>query len=200
MRFGLRIGLVSLATCFAADLAGAAPVKDRPNIEDTSMVAASGERILRESVVVNAPRAELWRRFTTAEGLTSWQTPLASIDLRIGGQMRSNYNAKGVLGDETTIAHAIVSYVPESLIVFSNTKAPKGFAWPTQFARISTVIQFDEVAPDRTRVTVSGVGYRPEDAEMYAFFQTGNAFMLESLKAAVEGGSPPTGPAHGANP
>jgi hypothetical protein len=60
------------------------------------------------------------------------------------------------------------------------------------------VLQFDDAGPGRTRVTCSGVGFGSgaDWDELFEFFRQGNAWVLEQLKAHVEGGAGPTGPAH----
>jgi uncharacterized protein YndB with AHSA1/START domain len=39
--------------------------------------------------VVSAPVSEVWKAWTTSEGLKSWLAPHADIELRIGGLMRT---------------------------------------------------------------------------------------------------------------
>jgi uncharacterized protein YndB with AHSA1/START domain len=188
--------LVAAAAALVAGPASAAAVPGRPNVVDTSSVAPSGERILQESILLAAPPAEVWRLWATSEGLKSWEAPHAAIDLRIGGRMQASYDPKATLGDATTIEHEIVAYVPGSLLVFRNTKAPKGFPWPDQFARVRNVVQLEPAGEGRTRLTVSGVGYAAGDQALYDFFREGNAYMLEVIKARIEGTPPPAEPAH----
>ena len=98
----------ALAALIVAGAAVAEPVKGRANVDDTSLTMPGGERVLRESIVINAPRAALWARFSTVEGLKSWEAPVVSIDLRTGGLMQASYDPKATLGDPSTIAHEIV--------------------------------------------------------------------------------------------
>ena len=49
-----------------------------------------------------------------------------------------------------------------------------------------------------TRVSITDIAYPHDKADdwLYGFFNSGNAYVLELLKAHLEGTPPPTGPAH----
>lgn len=192
----LAIRFIASAALLAAGACAAAEVLNRPHVVDSSSVMPSGERVLQESIELNAPRAAVWRLWATGEGLREWEAPLATIDLRVGGRMQASYDAKATLGDETTITHEIVAYVPGSLLAFRNVGTPKGFPWPERFGRVRNVIQIEAIDAGHTRLTVSGVGYQAQDQAMYDFFRSGNAYLLETIKAHLEGGRAATGPAH----
>jgi hypothetical protein len=84
-----RMSAVAAALSSLAVIVSTAPALAA--VTDTSSVAPSGERILQQSIVIDAPRAQVWRLFTTSEGLRRWEAPVASIDLRVGGLMQSSY-------------------------------------------------------------------------------------------------------------
>jgi uncharacterized protein YndB with AHSA1/START domain len=191
--------LIALA---ASGPSAAGSVSGRPNVEDRSVVEADGGRILSESIVIAAPKDAVWKAFATSEGLKSWEAPVASIELRVGGFLEASYDPKARLGDPNNIKHEVLGYLPGELLLFRNVQAPKGFKHADLFARTTTIIQLEDLGQGRTRITVSGVGYGPgkEFGELYDFFHAGNAYLLEMLKAHFEGGPGPTGPAHPADP
>ena len=43
------------------------------------------ERVIRKTAEIAAPRREVWRAFTTAEGATTFFAPEARIEARPGG-------------------------------------------------------------------------------------------------------------------
>ncbi len=167
-------------------------------MDDTSVTQPDGARILRESIVIAAPRQALWNAFATSDGLRSWEAPVAAIDLRVGGALEASYDPKARLGDPNNIKHEVLGFLPGELLLFRNVQAPHGFKHQDLFARTTTIIQFEDAGPGRTKVTVSGVGYGTgkDFDELYAFFHAGNAYLLEMLKAHFEGGPGPSGSAH----
>jgi uncharacterized protein YndB with AHSA1/START domain len=133
---------------------------------------------------IDAPVEEVWKAFTTKEGIESWMVPVAEIDFRVGGAMRTNYNPNGKIGDPNTITNTILSYDPKRMISIRATGAPVSFPFKKALEKSWTVIYFEPLAGNRTRVKVVGLGY-DEDSEsqmMREFFKKGNAVTLEHLK------------------
>ena len=73
----------------------------------------SDEKILVLSITIPAPRADVWHAFSTSEGLSTWLTPGAVVDLRSGGEWTAHY-PQGRTGGGT-----IISFVPEKEIVIA---------------------------------------------------------------------------------
>ena len=134
--------------------------------------------------VVAAPLDAVWAAWTTSDGLRSWLAPHAEIDLRIGGLMRANYSAQGALGDPQTIENTILSFEPKKMISIRVTKFPNGFPFPNAIGEMWTVMYFESVDQDHTRIRVVGLGFRAgeESQKMRAFFERGNATTVEQLQ------------------
>src|ERR1700724_3217193 len=64
-------------------------------------------------VMVPAPIGDVWKAFTTSEGLSTWLTPNAVVDLREGGEWTAHFPG-GSTGGGT-----ILSFVPQQEIVIS---------------------------------------------------------------------------------
>src|SRR2546426_11543663 len=58
-------------------------------------LAQDSSRLVHEGVV-NAPADQVWAAFTTKEGIESWMAAHASIDLKIGGTMKTQYDPPGL--------------------------------------------------------------------------------------------------------
>jgi len=94
---------------------------------------ARAETLVQEAIV-NAPVQEVWRLFTTSDGLMSWMVARADIDLRVGGLMRTRYAADGPLGDDKTIVNRILSYEPERMLSLQVHAPPPTFRGRTRSA------------------------------------------------------------------
>lgn len=145
--------------------------------------------------VVAGPVAKVWAAFTTAEGLKSWMVPHAEFDLRIGGKMRTNYNKDGMLGDAGTIENEVLAFEPERMLTIKVAKAPERFPFKQAVQKMWTVIYFEPLAPDRTRLRVVGLGFTDdeESQQMRKHFAAGNAWTVRKLQEAF--GTPATQPA-----
>jgi uncharacterized protein YndB with AHSA1/START domain len=132
---------------------------------------------------VNAPIAEVWRIFTTSEGFKTTGAAKAEIDLRVGGEIRSHYDSKGVLGDAETIVNEILAYDPERMLAIRIKQAPSKFPYRDAIAGTWTVIYFTPSGQDMTHVRIVGLGYRdtPESQAMRKFFTEGNRATLDHV-------------------
>lgn len=74
------------------------------------------ELVLIQEFTVNSPIDSVWNAYTTKKGWKNGAVPLAEIDLRVGGFIKTNYNKAGEIGDSTTIVTPILNYVPKKLI------------------------------------------------------------------------------------
>jgi uncharacterized protein YndB with AHSA1/START domain len=183
MRFRtILAGAAALALSAGAALAQSP--KDFPEVADTSFTEAGGAKVLQLSLTIPAARKDVWARFTTADGYRAWATPMAKIDFGLNGLIEASYDSKAKVGDADNIRNRIVAYVPERLIAQKNENAPASLPGREKFGEIITLIELADAGPGQTRVTITGVGYKPGEpyATLFRHFGWGNAYSLMMLK------------------
>jgi uncharacterized protein YndB with AHSA1/START domain len=146
--------------------------------------ASAGGNRLTSALVIDAPRADVWKALTTKDGAQAWMVAHADIDLKVGGLMRTHYDPKGKLGDGGSIENTILSFDPERMLSIKNTKAPKNFPFKKAIQNMWTVIYLEDAGTGKTKVSVIGVGYTEdeESQKLRAFFQRGNELTLQRLQ------------------
>ena len=133
--------------------------------------------------VVAAPVDTVWAAWTTDEGLRSWLAPHTDIDLRIGGVLRANYDSLGALGDPQTVEREILSFEPNKMLSVRVVKLPDGFPFVSTIRSMWTVVYFEPLGQERTQVRVVSLGLDTgEDSRIRAFFEQGNATVLQQLQ------------------
>lgn len=144
-------------------------------------IAHAAEPQVTEAMI-NAPIAEVWRVFTTSEGYRKLGVAEAEVDLKIGGLIRTHYEA-GRLGDPQTIEQEILAYEPERMIATRVVKAPANFPHREAIAGTWSVIYFASIAGETTHVRLVGLGYDDSEASraMRTFFEQGNRATLDHL-------------------
>lgn len=171
-------------------LSGTLLQDDAPPVTSRIEKTEAGERILVHEVTIEAPVADVWKAHTTVEGWTAWSSPLAEIDLRVGGTIRTHYDERAKVGDPGTITLHIVNYVPERVLTL---RADVADNWPELMKqdadKLSNVILFEAVDEDATRLCSYGVGYRdtPEYDKLMDFFLEANGQLYAKLIGVLEG-------------
>jgi uncharacterized protein YndB with AHSA1/START domain len=120
------------------------------------------------------PLAEVWKAFATSEGLSTWLTPGATVDLRAGGEWTARFPG-GSTGGGT-----IVGLVPQRELVLS-ALAPDRF--PTVRATRTQVRLEFEALGDQTQVRLTQTGWKSgiEWDNAYEYLIVGNAQLLAAL-------------------
>jgi uncharacterized protein YndB with AHSA1/START domain len=145
--------------------------------------AVHESRIVAEAVI-DAPVSAVWELWTTKKGLESCIVARAEIDLKLGGKMLSHYNAKGVIGDPNTIENVILAYDPQRMLTLKVGKPPAKFPFKEAVKSMWTVVYFEPLGPDRTRLRVVGLGFGSDEEakNLRAFFERGNDFTVKKVQ------------------
>ncbi len=135
---------------------------------------ASAGKSLILTITVPASRTEVWKAFATSEGLSTWLTPNAVVDLRAGGEWTAHYPG-GKTGGGT-----IVSFVPEKEIVIS-AMAPEQFPI-VRSTRTHARFRF-ESRGNSTIVELEQTGWQQGEEwdKAYEYLFAGNAELLATL-------------------
>jgi uncharacterized protein YndB with AHSA1/START domain len=124
----------------------------------------------------------VWEAFTTSDGLSTWLTPGAVVDLREGGQWTAHFPG-GATGGGT-----IRSYIPKSKLVMSAMAPPQ---FPHVSAERTTATwEFAAIDAKSTRVTLKQTGWKEGEEwdKAYAYLASGNKQLLETLQLRFEKG------------
>jgi uncharacterized protein YndB with AHSA1/START domain len=127
-------------------------------------------------VAIPAPIDAVWNAFTTSDGLSTWLTPGAVVDLRNGGEWTAHYPG-GKTGGGT-----IVSFKPKREIVMS-AMAPEWFPH-VRSERTTALFEFKRVDKSSTLVRLTQTGWKEGEEwdKAYDYLAGGNEQLLETLK------------------
>jgi uncharacterized protein YndB with AHSA1/START domain len=125
-------------------------------------------------VEVPAPASEVWKAFSTSEGLSTWLFPNATVDLKPGGDWLVHFPG-GSTGGGT-----IVSFIPEKELVIA-ALAPDRFP-EVRATRTRAVFQFESHGSSTVvRLTQTGWQSGEEWTRAYEYLAAGNAQLLATL-------------------
>jgi uncharacterized protein YndB with AHSA1/START domain len=155
--------------------------------EPTKTPAPVNVEPLVTEAVVEAPVAEVWRVFSTAEGYTKLGVAKATMDFRPGGLIVTTYDPAEPLDGEAGIRSEILAYEPLRMVATRIQRPPKGFPFRDAWKRVWTVVSLTGIDGKRTLVRVAMIGWGPDaDSQaMREFFRTGNEWVLKKLQASL---------------
>jgi uncharacterized protein YndB with AHSA1/START domain len=140
---------------------------------DAHAASAPPQQLMIE-VEVPAPLPDVWKAFSTSEGLSTWLTPNAVVDLKPGGEWTAHFPG-GSTGGGT-----IVSFVPQKELVIA-AMAPDQFPH-VRAERTRAVFQFEAKGGSTVvRLTQSGWKSGPEWTRAYEYLVAGNAQLMATL-------------------
>lgn len=143
------------------------PAGTQVTTQVTTQVATQVTTQITEGYI-NAPLAEVWKIFTTADGLRAAGVAQAEVDLRIGGSIRSQDGPPekpgAKLGDSGTWVREILAYDPQRMLASRIRQAPAGFPHRTEVGDTWTVTYFTASGADMTHVKIVELGYRSDAA------------------------------------
>src|SRR5262245_57003383 len=114
---------------------------------------ATADQPLTHQAVVDAPVKDVWAAYTTSKGITAWMVAKGTIELRVGGFMRTSYSNDSTLQGPDVIENQILCFDPERMIAMKCTKTPEKFPFKDSIKNTWAVLYFRPVSPIKTEVT-----------------------------------------------
>ncbi len=156
------------------------PLSAQTHVQVTKQ--ARPEKALLFEVAIPASLEDLWTAFTTSDGLSTWLTPGAVVELRKGGEWTAHFPG-GATGGGT-----IIDFTPKTKLVIS-AKAPPMFPHVSA-ERTTAVWTFEPVSEKVTRVTLRQTGWKQGEEwdKAYDYLAVGNAQLLDTLGRRFKSG------------
>lgn len=144
--------------------------------------ARAGDRILRAELTLEAPVSDVWKAWTTEEGIRSFFAPGCHIEPRVDGAYEIYFNPAAEPGQRGGEGLRILAFEPERRLAFTWNAPPSNPYVRAQ--RTMVVVEMAAADPKRTqlRFTHLGWGDGPEWDAAYAYFDTAwRTFVLPGL-------------------
>lgn len=150
--------------------------------------AYAAERAIDKEVLIPASVDQLWDAWTTREGITSFFSPDARIEARVGGAFQIYMDPLAEPGLKGADDMRYLALQPKRMLSF-DWNAPPHLAEARQ-QRTFVIVRLAPVDEKSTRVTLHHVGWGDggEWDKTYAYFDRAWGFVLGNLKTRYEKG------------
>jgi len=141
--------------------------------------------------IVELPRSEVWKMYTTNDGWKQIFGINSTIELRPGGKFELEFSSVPPVGQRGSEGCTVLSFVPEQMVSYTWSAPPKFAHARAQHTWV--VVHFDELTPTRTRIRLDQLGFAEKAAEfpdhreewekVRAYFQNAWGKVLDAIKA-----------------
>ena len=145
-------------------------------------------RAVRKEVVVTAPLADVWRSWTTSEGIKGFLGVNSRIELDIGGAFEMYFAPDAPEGQRGGETCKVLSYLPQRMLSFS-WNAPPDFGH-LRGKHTWVVLEFQELDGGKVNVRLTHLGWGQGDDwnKLYDYFDRAWGGVLGALEARFAGG------------
>jgi uncharacterized protein YndB with AHSA1/START domain len=153
-----------------------------------SSCAAAQERVISKDIVVEAPAAEVWKAWTTKEGIESFFAPEAFVEPRAGGMFHIHFNPYAPAGLKGADDMRVLAVQEGKMLSFMWNAPPYYPEVRPQHTYVT--VRFKPVSDNETRVTLvhGGWGDGGQWDQVYDYFNKAWGNVLGNLqKRFVEG-------------
>ena len=144
--------------------------------------AAAPERVLEKQAVVNAPIEEVWKAWTTTEGVKSFFAPDAKVEARYGGLFEIYMNPYAEPGMRGADDMRFMALEPPNMLSFT-WNAPPSIP-EIRVQRTLVIVRLKTVDEKKTEVTLRQVGWGEGEKwnQTYAYFDRAWGNVLANLQ------------------
>ena len=143
------------------------------------------DRVLRKEVTVDASLEEVWNKWTTTEGVKSFFSPNAKVELYPGGPFEVYFGSDVPYGSRGSEDCRILTYLPGELLCFE-WNAPPDFG-ELRFIKTQVSLRFEEIAPGEVKVRFAQYGWGKSEKwdELYQYFDRAWSMVLDNFKESL---------------
>ena len=145
-----------------------------------------GERVLSKEVTVWATSAQVWRAWTTSDGIADFFSLESKIGLWVGGpyELYFGMTEPDTSGKRGSEGCSVLSFLPFEMLSFEWNFPPKTPTLRSSGARTHVVLRFEDLGDGRVKVRFDQLGWGAEDDwdQGYAYFDKAWDRVLDRLK------------------
>jgi uncharacterized protein YndB with AHSA1/START domain len=143
------------------------------------------EKIITKQKTVNMPTNEVWKLWSTCEGLKKFFGRDNKIDLKINGEFEIYFLLDNEYGQKGSEGCRILSYLPNKMISFSWNVPPKFEKLRKSEYKTWVVVLFNELGLNKTEINLSHYGW-PKNSDWDIVFDYFDSAWEEVLNGIGE--------------
>ena len=175
----MKPSLASLGALALPLALAAAPPELKTQGATTVTITRAPEKRLDFEVLVPASAEDVYRVFTTEDGMKSWLAPAAKVEMKRGGSWDVWLGG----ADQPPGGGNVLAWVPNEMIAIA-AKAPHDKFPTVERERTVAVFRFEPMGRETTRVRLTQIGWQQGEEwdKAFDYLAAGNAFLMNMLR------------------
>ncbi|MFH2048539.1 MAG: SRPBCC domain-containing protein [bacterium] len=151
-------------------------------------VTYPSDKAISKEITVKASLEEVWKTWTTTEGVKTFFSPEAKIELRPGGAYEIYFLLDAPYGSKGGEDCKVLSYLPKEMLSFE-WNAPPSFG-ELRFIKTQVIMQFEPTGADSVKITLNHIGWGKtnEWENVYEYFDKAWSYVLSNCQKRFEKG------------
>ena len=148
----------------------------------------AAERAIEVEAVVKAPVPEVWKAWTTTDGVKTFFAPEANVDLRVNGPYEIFFNPLAQPGLKGADGMRVIGFQENKMLIFTWSAPPQLPEARTQ--QNIVIVRLEPVGTSQTMVKIHHVGWGDggEWDKSFDYFSKAWPFVLANLTERFEKG------------
>ena len=145
-------------------------------------------RVIEKTKVIDQSIIDLWTKWTTHDGLTSFFGKDNKIELKIGGAFEIYFLTRNPIGLQGSEGCRILSFLPNRMLSFSWNAPPKFKEVRESEYKTWVVIEFKEINNQKTEIKLTHLGWIDgiQWNEVFEYFNDAWESVLNHLEESIK--------------
>ncbi len=151
-------------------------------------VTDPSDKAITKEIIVRASLDDVWETWTTTEGVKTFFSSDANVELRIGGPFEIYFMTEAPYGSKGSEDCKILSYLPHKMLSFE-WNAPPDFG-ELRFIKTQIILQFEQLDADSVKINLThfGWGKSKEWKELHSYFDKAWTYVLGNCQKRFKNG------------
>jgi uncharacterized protein YndB with AHSA1/START domain len=157
-------------------------------IELGKSIMEYSNRVIEKTKVINQSITDLWNKWTTHDGLTSFYGKDNKIELKIGGAFEIYFLINNPVGLQGSEGCKILSFLQNRMLSFSWNAPPKYKEVRESEYKTWVVIEFKEINDQKTEIVLTHLGWIDDIRwdEVFEYFNDAWGSVLNHLEESIK--------------
>jgi len=158
------------------------------NVPSYRYITDPSDKEINLDITVKASLDDVWHAWTTTDGVKTFFSSEAKVELRPGGPFEIYFMTEAPFGSRGSEDCKILSYLPKKMLSFE-WNAPPDFG-DLRFIKTQVILQFEQLEAESIKITLTHIGWGKSEEwdKLYNYFDKAWTYVLGNFQKRFSDG------------